>query len=126
MAKKSLICFAAIFFLVSLSFSSAALGNAKQTAENATMQGIVKEAVTCVPNPLVYAEVSAFSVFRRKVVDMTDENGSFSLSVPPGLYVVIARKDGYRQASPLLGHFVVARQGEVIDLSFMMKLRILD
>jgi len=126
MIKKSLMCFAAIFVLVSLSFSTVALRSTEDIAENATIQGIVKEAVTCVPNPLINAKVSAFSVFRGRYDDMTDENGSFSLSVPPGIYVVIARKDGYRQASPILCHVVVARQGEVIDLSFMMKLRILD
>ncbi len=119
-------CFAILFVLVSLSFSSAAVSSKETSAENATIQGSVKEAVTCVPNALVYAKVSAFSVFRGRFVDVTDENGSFYLSVPPGLYFVIARKDGYRQASPLLGRFVVARQGEVVDISFMMKLRILE
>ena len=126
MMKKSLICFAVLFILFSLSFSTTAIKSTEQSAKNATIQGIVKEAVTCVPNALVYAEVSALSVFRGRFGDITDENGTFSLSVPPGLYFVFAKKDGYRQASPLLGRFVVAKQGEVVDISFMMKLRIIE
>ncbi len=102
--------------------SSASANNKENYVENAMIQGIVKEAVTCVPNPLVYAKVSAFAVFHGRFVDVTDENGSFNLSVPPGIYLVIARKDGYRQASPLIGHFIFAQPGKVVDISFMMKL----
>ncbi len=126
MIKKSLMCFGLIFVLVSLSFSSTAISSKETSAENTTIQGNVKEAVTCVPNPLVNAKVSAFSVFHGRFDDVTDEDGLFYLSVPSGLYFVIARKDGYRQASPLLGRFVIAKQGEVVDISFMMKLRILE
>ena len=68
--------------------------------------GTVKESVTCIPNPLPVATVTAI---KRNLLESkisysatTDENGEYELNVEPGKYIVFAYKRGYRHQGPCM------------------------
>ena len=90
--------------------------------------GIVKESVTCVPNPLPGATVTARKIdfFGSKNIysTNTDENGEYELNVEPGKYIVFAHKKGYRQIYPVLWYNVKLVTGQEMNCSFILRERI--
>ncbi len=68
--------------------------------------GTVKESVTCIPNPLPGATVTAIRInlLESKISysTTTDEYGKYELNAEPGKYIVFAQKRGYRQIYHML------------------------
>ena len=89
--------------------------------------GIVKESITCVPNPLQGATVTAlsFNSLGTKLIssNITDENGEYELNVEPGKYIVFAYKSAYRQIYPRIFYSVNPLSGQEINCSFILRER---
>ena len=89
--------------------------------------GIVKESVTCVPNPLPGATVTAIkmNLLKPKISysTNTDENGEYELNVEPGRYIVFAHKKGYRQIYPVLWYNVDLVTCQEMNCSFILRER---
>jgi hypothetical protein len=89
--------------------------------------GIVKESVTCIPNPLPDAKVTAIKIdflgCENSYTTTTDENGEYELNVEPGKYIVFASKHGYRQIDPVLWYIVNLVSNQEINCSFILRER---
>jgi hypothetical protein len=89
--------------------------------------GTVKEAVTCIPNPLPDATVTAIKIdllgSENSYTTTTDENGEYELNVEPGKYIVFASKRGYRQIDPVLWYIVNLVSNQEINCSFILRER---
>ena len=91
--------------------------------------GTVKEYVTCVPNPLPGATVTAlklnYSGTKIKFSTTSDKNGEYELNVKPGKYIVFAHKSYYRQINPVLWYSVNLVYGQEINCSYILRERYL-
>ena len=89
--------------------------------------GIVNESVTCVPNPLPNATVTAIkmNLLEPKISysTNTDENGEYELNVEPGKYIVFAHKKGYRQIYPVIWYKVNLVAYQEVNCSFILRER---
>ena len=99
--------------------------NQRITEEYGVFYGQVKEAVTCIPNPLKDAKViavgiSPFSIFFKHYETISNENGEYELTVEPGTYRVFARKSGYFQVSPKLFKLETIEAGEYKNYTIIM------
>jgi hypothetical protein len=87
--------------------------------------GTVKESVTCVPNSLPGATVTAlnlnFSGTKIRYSTTSDNNGEYELIVEPGKYIVFAHKGFYRQIYPRPWYSVNLVYGQEINCSFILR-----
>ena len=130
---KKMICFLLIVLLFSTLFAfqtNAETYNAKKTTiminSESKIFGTVKESVTCIPDPLPGATVTAVSTILGSDIsysETTDENGEYELNVEPGKYIVFARKSGYRQIHPELWYTINIEPGQQTNCSFIMRER---
>lgn len=130
---KKIISFIVIMLFFSSLFtfqSSADLITSKKVIRTPIPQGkiigTVKEAATCIPNPLPGATVVAIEKgflfsFESRYMDITDENGEFSFNVTPGTYRVFAFKTGYHQIQPDFWHTATVESGQLVNCSFILR-----
>jgi len=131
---KKIMYFSIIVLLFSSLFlyqANAETYNAKNSIIIANFEGkifgTVKESVTCIPNPLPGATVTAIRInlLESKISysNTTDGNGEYELNVEPGKYLVFAHKRGYRQIYPILWYKVNIEFNKDMNCSFILRER---
>jgi uncharacterized membrane protein len=133
MKKKKIFCLLALIllfgtvFAVSSTANVASIQNSSQSLNaHSTINGTVKEPVTCTPSPLPGATVIAIAKgFQNYSLNITDENGEYTLKVTPGTYRVFAFKKGYRQIYPDFWYTISIDAGERSNCSFILRARML-
>ena len=131
---KKIIYFSLIVLLLSTLFlyqTNAEAYNVKNSINIVNFEckiyGTVKESVTCIPDPLPDATVTAIrtNLLESKICynTTTDEYGEYELNVEPGNYIVFAHKRGYRQIYPTFWYKVNIVLGKDTNCSFILRER---
>ena len=125
MQKKIIIIFLVltIFLASTVSAQKIKTEEKPKSLENVTIKGIVKAAVTCIPNPLPNATVIAepLNPFdTNKYQTKTDSDGSYEMNIPSGTYKIYAEKEKYKTTQPRLWYIEKLEEGNEYNFSFMM------
>jgi len=95
----------------------------EQKTNEATIKGVVEEAVTCIPSPLPDATVIAKSLNLlnpERYETKTSLDGTYELKIPAGNYRIFVEKDKYKSSVPRIGYIETINSDETYDFSFKM------
>jgi len=88
------------------------------------IKGKVEAKVTCRPNPLSGALVTAKSInplyFNKKYSDVSDADGNFTIELPPGTYRLNVEREGYRLSLLSSNRIIEVESGETYEIIFSM------
>ena len=124
--RKILIITIVIFLLIMSTASAYTLKSKKENTTSsgeATIRGSVKAAITCVPDPLSGAIVTATNMNPlkfQKYTAVTNSSGEFEIKVEPGTYKISAERENYRPIMPRIPIITNLDDGETCECEFMM------
>jgi hypothetical protein len=92
--------------------------------ENSIIKGYVMSAVTCRPDPLLDAKVTAIkldSINFDKYTTFTNSSGQFLIEVPNGLYQIKAEKDNYGSITPKIFFIERIESNDIYEFEFYLR-----